>query len=110
MIQKPKLPACASRQYGHGVCFTTITAQNNAEMAAPNRAIHRNDGATIRASVGGVALEPEGGGEAVELRAAHAARNLNVHFKPVRLEAGEARLVLECVEPGFVGLDFLWVK
>jgi len=72
-------------------------------------AVHRPDGAVIRVLLDGKALETEGG-ENVELRAAFAPRDLNVNFKPVDLTAGSHDLVLECVEPGLVGLDYLWVK
>jgi hypothetical protein len=73
-------------------------------------AIHRPDGAAIRASLGGKPLVAGDGEETVALRSAHVARNLNVHFKPLALTAGKHELVLECAQPGFVGLDYIWIK
>ena len=73
-------------------------------------AVHRPDGATVRMLLDGKPLPPEGGGETVRLRSAHAPRVLNVHCKPVALKAGAHELVLECVEAGSVGLDYVWVK
>lgn len=71
---------------------------------------HEPGGATIRASVDRQALLLGDGQERVALRSAHAPRVLNVNFKPVALKAGTQELILECVEPGLVGLDYVWVK
>lgn len=73
-------------------------------------AVHRTDGATVRVLVDGKPLAAQDGAEAVSLRSAHAPRVLNVHFRPVDLKAGARQVVLECVEPGVVGLDSIWVK
>ena len=73
-------------------------------------AVHRPDGATVRVLLDGTPLRVEGGAEVVRLRTAHASRVLNVHFEPVDLKAGSREMVLECVEPGPVGLDYVWVK
>lgn len=73
-------------------------------------AVHRPDGGTVRVRVNdGPLIVADGKGEAA-LRAAHAPRNLNVHFRPVRLDAGEATFAIECVEPGRVDLDYIWVR
>lgn len=72
-------------------------------------ALHRPDGATLRAALDGKPLTA-GNSEQVRLHSAHAARVLNVHFKPVELQEGTRELILECIEPGVVGLDYLWVK
>jgi hypothetical protein len=35
---------------------------------------------------------------------------LNVNFQPVDVKAGSHVVEIECVEPGPVGLDSLWVR
>jgi hypothetical protein len=72
-------------------------------------AVHRPDGATVRVLVDGTALPLEGETEQVRLRSAFAPRVLNVNFKPIELKAGEREVVVECLEPGWVGFDYLWV-
>jgi hypothetical protein len=72
-------------------------------------AVHRPDGALVEVLLDGKPLPSEGGAEEVALRSAHAPRVLNIHFKPVDLTAGPHEIVLECVESGTVGLDYLWV-
>jgi hypothetical protein len=73
-------------------------------------AVHRPDGATVRVLLDGQSLPTADGAEQVRLRSAHAPRVLNVNFKPVDLKAGAREIVLECVEAGLVGLDYLWVR
>ena len=73
-------------------------------------AVHRPDGATVRLLLEGQPLPTAEGASEVRLRSAFAPRVLNVHFKPVELKAGPREIVLECLEPGPVGLDYLWVK
>ena len=73
-------------------------------------AVHRTDGATVRAFLDGKPLVTQGGAEEIRLRSAHAPRVLNVHFRPVDLKAGARQIVLECVDPGAVGLDSIWMK
>jgi hypothetical protein len=73
-------------------------------------AVHRPDGATLRAAVDGHPLRLAEGAETFRLRSAHAPRVLNVNFRTADLKAGTRDLTLECVEPGAVGLDYVWVK
>ena len=73
-------------------------------------AVHQPGGAVVRARVAGQGLSLGDGAETVALRSAHVPRVLNVNFKPVELKAGTPELILECVEPGLVGLDYVWVK
>lgn len=73
-------------------------------------AVHRPDGAVLRAFLDGQALSLADGAADIRLRSVHAPRVLNVNFKPVDVKAGARELVLECVEAGPVGLDYLWVK
>jgi hypothetical protein len=73
-------------------------------------AIHRPDGATVRVFLDGKPLAVADGAETVRLRSTYVPRDLNVHFKPVELKAGSHEMVLECVEPGPVDLDYVWVK
>ena len=46
----------------------------------------------------------------VPLRSAFAPRVLNVNFQPAEVKAGSRLVELECVEPGAVGLDSLWIR
>jgi hypothetical protein len=86
-----------------------FAVEKEAQYAIRLVLIHRKDGASLRASVDGKPLGDDG--EATfSLRTAHAARNLNVHLKPVRLSQGSHQLTLECTSPGFVGLDYLWIQ
>lgn len=73
-------------------------------------AVHRPDGATVRAFLDGKLLATADGANRVQLRTAHVPRLLNVNFKAVEVTAGAHELALECVEPGHVGLDYVWVK
>lgn len=73
-------------------------------------AVGRTNGAVVRALLDGKPLRAEDGGETVAMRTAYAPRILNLNFKPTDATAGSHELVLECVEPGLVGLDFVWVK
>lgn len=72
-------------------------------------ALHRPDGASVCVILDGTPLKV-GSAEEVRLKSAHAPRVLNVHLTPVELEAGTEELVIECMEPGVVGLDYIWVK
>jgi hypothetical protein len=73
-------------------------------------AVHRPDGASVRVLLDGSLLTLGDGAEMVTLRSAFAHRDLNVHFKPVELKAGTHEMVIECVAPGPVDLDYVWVK
>ncbi|MGQ9591972.1 MAG: hypothetical protein ACUVYA_16955, partial [Planctomycetota bacterium] len=64
----------------------------------------------VRARAAGKLLAPPDGPPEIALRSRGAPRVLNVHFRPVALEGREFELVLECVEAGSVGLDFLWIQ
>lgn len=72
-------------------------------------AVHRPEGATVRVRLDGQPLAA-GNSDIVAFRSAHAPRLLNVNFKSAELAAGAHEIVLEGVEPGPVGLDYLWVK
>jgi len=73
-------------------------------------AVHRPEGATIRVRLDGVPQRFAGGSETARLGSEYAPRVLNVHLEPVDLKAGSREIVVECVEPGWVGLDYIWVK
>ncbi len=73
-------------------------------------AVGRTNGAVVRALLDGKPLRAEDGGESVAMRTAYAPRILNLNFKPTDAKAGSHELVLECIQPGLVGLDFVWVK
>jgi len=73
-------------------------------------AVHRPDGATVRVLVDGKPLPREGGAEEIALRSSDAPRVLNVHCQPIELAAGQHQITLECLEPGAVGLDYVWTK
>jgi hypothetical protein len=73
-------------------------------------AVHRPDGATLRLLLDGKPLLTSANREEFVLRSEHAARDLNVHFKPVDLKSGRHEVAIECLKPGAVGLDYVWVK
>ena len=73
-------------------------------------AVHRPEGATVRAFFDGKPLVADGDAKEIPLRSAFAPRVLNVNFHPVEVKAGTRIVELECVEPGAVGLDTIWVK
>ncbi|HOB99275.1 MAG TPA: DUF2961 domain-containing protein [Verrucomicrobiota bacterium] len=73
-------------------------------------ALHRPDGATVRVLVDDRPLATGRGSEAVSLKSNHAPRVLNVGFKAVDLKAGSRAVTIECIEPGVVGLDYLWER
>ncbi len=88
----------------------TIPIEKDGRAGIRLVAVHRPDGATVRVLLDGKSLPTASGAEEVHLRSAFAPRLLNIHLKPVELRAGARELVLECVEPGPVGLDYIWVK
>jgi hypothetical protein len=73
-------------------------------------AVHRPDGAVVRVLLGGKPLTNEANATEIPLRSAFAPRVLNVNFQPVEVKAGSVTIEIECVEPGHVGLDTLWVR
>lgn len=87
----------------------SLPIEKDGKYAVHLVAIHRPDGATIRVSLDGKPLQ-RGDSDTVALTTAHVARNLNVHFRAVTLSAGTHQLALECTKPGYVGLDYLWIK
>ncbi len=88
----------------------TLPIEKEGRVAIHLGAVGCTNGAVIRALLDGKLLRAEDGGETVAMRTAYAPRILNLNFKPTDAEAGSHELVLECVEPGLVGLDFVWVK
>ncbi len=73
-------------------------------------AVHRPDGATVRVLLDGSPVTTHDGTEQIRLQSEHAPRVLNVNLKPVNLQAGSHELIIECVEAGVFGLDYLWIK
>jgi hypothetical protein len=73
-------------------------------------ALHRPDGGTVRVLLDGKPLKVADGSDVVRLRSQHAPRVLNVHFEPADLQTGSREITIECVEPGAVGLDYVWLK
>jgi hypothetical protein len=88
----------------------TLQIEKDGRAAIHLGAVGRTNGAVIRALLDGKPLRAEDGGETVAMRTAYAPRVLNLNFKPTDAKAGSHELVLECVEPGLVGLDYVWVK
>jgi hypothetical protein len=72
--------------------------------------VHRPDAGSVRVLLDGKPLPAAGGAEEVHLQSAFSPRVLNVHFDAVDLTAGPHEVALECVAPGPVGLDYVWVK
>ena len=73
-------------------------------------AVHRPEGATVRVLLAGKPLATDANATEIPLRSAFAPRVLNVNFLPLEVKAGSRVFELECVEPGAVGLDTIWVK
>ena len=73
-------------------------------------AVHRPGGPIVRVQLDGKPLAAADGSETIKLRSTYVPRDLNVHFKPIDLKAGAHEMVIECVEPGPVDLDYVWVK
>jgi hypothetical protein len=88
----------------------SLPISETAERALHLVAIHRPEGATVRVLLDGKPLARQGGDERIALKTEHVPRNLNVHLERAQLEKGTRRLTIECIEPGEVGLDYLWVK
>jgi hypothetical protein len=88
----------------------TLPIEKDGRAAIHLGAVGRTNGAVIRALLDGRPLRAEDGGETVAMRTAYAPRVLNLNFKPTDAKAGSHELVLECVESGLVGLEFVWVK
>ena len=88
----------------------TLPIATTGQQAIHLVAVHSPDSATVRVFLDGKPLPASDGAETIRLRSAFAPRVLNVHLKALELKAGEHQLTLEGVEPGSVGLDYLWVK
>ncbi len=71
---------------------------------------HRPDGAVVEFWMDGQRLAVEDQEGPLALRTDHVTRVLSRKVSGPLREAGEATLELRCVEPGFVGLDYLWLK
>jgi hypothetical protein len=87
-----------------------LAAEKDGRAAIHLVLLHRPDGATVRVLLDGKPLPSAEGAAAIRLRSAHAPRLLNVNLRPVELKAGAHEVVIECVEPGVVGLDYIWVR
>ena len=88
----------------------TVPVEKAGKTALHLVAVHQPGGAVIRAALNGKPLPIDSGKEQVALVSSNAPRVLNVNFRPVDLQPGAQELVLECLEPGTVGLDYLWVR
>jgi len=88
----------------------TLAIEKDGRAAIHIGAVCRTNGAVVRVFFDGKPLSAEDGGETVAMRTAFAPRIVNLNFKPADAKAGSHELLLECVEPGLVGLDFVWVK
>jgi hypothetical protein len=73
-------------------------------------AVHRPEGAVVRVFLDGKSLVADGNVKDVPLRSALAPRVLNVNFQPAEVKAGTRTVEIECVEPGEVGLDSIWIR
>lgn len=87
-------------------------------------AVHQPNGAVVHVSLDGKPLATDPATLALDgkppvldpkatdvpLRSAFAPRMLNVNFQSLDVKAGSHVVEIECVEPGPVGLDSLWVR
>jgi hypothetical protein len=88
----------------------SLPVEKDSKVALHLIAVHRPEGATVRVLFDGKPLVADGNAKEIPLRSAYAPRILNVNFQPVEVKAGTRIVELECVEPGAVGLDTIWVK
>ena len=73
-------------------------------------AVHQPGGAIVRVLLDGKPLTADANAKEIPLRSAFAPRVLNVNCQPVEVKAGTRTIELECVEPGPVGLDSIWIR
>jgi hypothetical protein len=88
----------------------SLPIEKDARVSLHLVAVHRPDGAIVRVLLDGKPLETDGNAKEIALRSTHASRVLNVNFKPEDVKTGSRIIEIECVEPGFVGLDSIWVR
>jgi len=72
--------------------------------------LHRPGGAAVKLLLDGRPLLGQDGEEQFALRTAHQPRDLNIYLQETPLGTGDHTLEIECVEDGFIGLDYLWVQ
>ena len=87
-----------------------LPAEANARVSLHLIAIHQPEGAVVRVLLDGKPLVTDTNLKDIPLRSAFAPRVLNVNFQPVEVKKGSRTIELECVEPGAVGLDSIWVR
>ena len=88
----------------------TLPFEKDAKVTLHLVAIHRPEGAVVRVLLDGKPLTNDGNLKEIPLRSDFAPRDLNVNFQPVDVKAGSRTIELECVEPGDVGLDSIWIR
>jgi hypothetical protein len=88
----------------------SLPIDKDAKVSLHLIAVHQPKGAIVRVLLDGKPLVTDGKAKEIPLRSAFAPRVLNVTFQPVAVKAGARTIELECVEPGAVGLDSIWVK
>jgi hypothetical protein len=87
-----------------------IPIEKDGKVSVHIIALHRPEGAVVRVSLDGKPLTADGNLKEVRLRSDFATRDLNVNFAPVEAKAGSATVEIECVEPGELGLDSIWIR
>lgn len=87
-----------------------LPIEKSGQVAIHPVMVHQPKGAVVRFLYGGKALTHGDRQEAVSLQTAHATRVLNLNFHRIDATPGTKELVVECLEPGLVGLDYVWVK
>jgi len=95
----------------------SLPFEKDAKVSLHLVVVHEPKGAVVRVLLDGKALTTdgctpmtEGNAKGIALRSAFAPRVLNVNFQPVQVKAGSRTIELECVEPGAVGLDSIWIR
>jgi hypothetical protein len=87
-----------------------LPIEKDGRMALHLIAVHQPEGAVVRVLLDGKPLTINRNATEIPLRSAYAPRILNVNFQPVEVKAGSRIIEIECVEPGAVGLDSIWMK
>ena len=88
----------------------SLPIEKDAQVSLHLVAVHRPDGAVVRVLLDGKPLGDRRKRERNSAAFRFRPRVLNVNFKPVEVKAGSRIIEIECVEPGAVGLDSIWVR
>lgn len=73
-------------------------------------AAHCPGGAKVKVTLGSSELKLRTGAAEATLASDHLSLVQNLRFQPANLKKGSNTLVVHALDPGFVGLDYVWIK